>query len=104
MDSWENDHKYINEIWRRINIKEYDKIQLQKIKENKKTLKRIRIRWMTSTFGISSAVSLTLYFKFGMGMKLILMSTLIFLVSSQLYEYFSFKEIKRRIYRENRGY
>ena len=40
MDSRENDHKYINEIWRRINIKEYDKIQLQKIKENKKTLKR----------------------------------------------------------------
>ena len=93
--------KYLNEVWNRIRILEYDKAQFEKIRENKRVLRKIQLRWMLSIFGISTVLALTLYLKLGFDIVLLMISTFIFLIASQLYEYLSFREIRRKIYYEH---
>lgn len=101
MNGNEDNRKYVNEVWNRVRVKEYDKAQIEKVRENKRVLRKIQLRWILSIFGVSAVLALALYFKFGVEMELLTISTLIFLIASQLYEYFLFREIKRRIYYEN---
>ncbi len=100
MEGREDNRKYLNEVWRRVNILEYDKAQIEKIKENKRTLREIQLRWILSIFGAPIILSLILLLKIGIGIGLLATLTLVFLIASQVYEYFLFREVKRRIYYE----
>lgn len=100
MDGKEDNRKYLNEVWRRVNVLEYDKAQIEKVKENKRKLKKIQLRWILSIFGAPTIFSLILFLKIGIGIVQLTAATLVFLIASQVYEYFLFREIKRRIYYE----
>ena len=97
MNGKNDNRKYLNEVWNRVRILEYDKAQLEKIRENKRVLRKIQLRWMLSIFGVSTVLALASYFKLGVDILSLTISTFIFLIASQLYEYLSFREIRRKI-------
>lgn len=101
MNGNKDNHKYLDEVWNRVRILEYDKSQLEKIRENKRVLRKIQLRWFLLIFGVSTVLALTLYFKLGLEIVSLTISTFVFLSASQLYEYFSFREIRRKIYYEH---
>jgi hypothetical protein len=100
MDEKEDNRKYLNEVWRRVNVLEYDKAQIEKVRENKRALRKIQLRWILSIFGLPIILSLIIFFKVGIKIGSLAILTLAFLIASQVYEYFLFKEVKRRIYYE----
>ena len=69
MRSEENNRDYLNEVWRRVRVQEYDKYQLEKITENKKFLRRIEIKLSLLIFGGLSFISVILYFILGVSME-----------------------------------
>ena len=97
MNGKNDNRKYLNEVWNRVRILEYDKAQFEKIRENKRVLRKIQLRWMLSIFGVSTVLALASYFKLGVDILSLTISTFIFLIASQLYEYLSFREIRRKI-------
>ena len=97
MNGKNDNRKYLNEVWNRVRILEYDKAQFEKIRENKRVLRKIQLRWMLSIFGVSTVLALTLYLELGFDILSLIISTFIFLIASQLYEYLSFREIRRKI-------
>ena len=97
MNGKNDNRKYLNEVWNRVRILEYDKAQFEKIRENKRVLRKIQLRWMLSIFGVSTVLALASYFKLGVDILSLIISTFIFLIASQLYEYLSFREIRRKI-------
>ncbi|MDU5080186.1 hypothetical protein CIW83_04665 [Tissierella sp. P1] len=101
MRSEENNRKYLNEVWRRVRVQEYDRYQLDKIKENKKFLRMIEIKLSLSIFGGLSFLSLILYFILGVSMEWLIICISAFLIGAEIYDYLSFNEAKRRIYYEN---
>ena len=97
MNGKNDNRKYLNEVWNRVRILEYDKAQFEKIRENKRVLRKIQLRWLISIFGVSTVLALASYFKLGVDILSLTISTFIFLIASQLYEYLSFREIRRKI-------
>ncbi|MBU5313766.1 hypothetical protein KQI38_17210 [Tissierella carlieri] len=97
----ENNREYLNEVWRRVRVQEYDRYQLDKIKENKKFLRMIEIKLSLSIFGGLSFLSLILYFILGVSMEWLIICISAFLIGAEIYDYLSFSEAKRRIYYEN---
>ena len=100
MEGREDNRKYLDEVWKRVNVLEYDKVQIEKIKENKRKLKKIQLRWILLIFGMPIILSLILFLRTGVGIVQLTAVTLVFLIASQIYEYFLFREVKRRIYYE----
>jgi hypothetical protein len=100
MEGREDNRKYLDEVWRRVDVLEYDKAQIEKVKENKRKLKKIQLRWILLIFGMPIILSLILFLKIGIGIVQLTIVTLVFLIASQAYEYFLFLEVKRRIYYE----
>lgn len=97
MNGKNDNRKYLNEVWNRVRILEYDKAQLEKVRKNERVLRKIQLRWMLLIFGVSTVLALTLYLELGVDILSLIISTFIFLIASQLYEYLSFREIRRKI-------
>jgi hypothetical protein len=97
----EDNRQYLNEVWRKVRIQEYDRYQLEKIKENKKILRKIEMKLSCIIFGSLTFISLILYFILGLSMELVSVCIPAFLLGAQVYEYLSVREIKRRICCEN---
>ncbi|MBU5436449.1 hypothetical protein KQI42_00430 [Tissierella sp. MSJ-40] len=97
----EDNRQYLNEVWRKVRIQEYDRYQLEKIKQNKRILRKIEIRLFCLIFGSLAFISLILYFILGLSMEWLSICVPAFLLGAQVYEYWSIKETKRRIYCEN---
>jgi hypothetical protein len=101
MKPYENNREYLNEVWKRVRVHDYDRFQLEKIKENKKLSRQIEIKLSCLVFGSLSFISLILYFILGISIELLIICIPIFLIGAQIYEYLSFNETKRRIHCEN---
>ena len=97
----ENNRDYLNEVWRRVRVQEYDKYQLEKITENKKFVRRMEIKLSLLIFGSLSVISIILYFILGISMEWLIICISAFLIGAETYDYLSFNEAKRRIYYEN---
>ncbi|MEW8973032.1 MAG: hypothetical protein AB2375_02465 [Tissierellaceae bacterium] len=97
----QENRKYLDEVWRRIRILEYDDAQIKRVRENKRLVRKIQLRWTLWIFGIPTAIALALFFKCGIEVISLGISTLVFLIASQVYEYLSFIEVRRKIYYEH---
>ncbi|WP_353093163.1 hypothetical protein [Tissierella praeacuta] len=101
MKYYEDERRYLNEIWKKVRTHEYDRYQLEKTKENKKLLRRIEIKLSLLIFGSLAFISLMLYFILGISMEMLMICIPAFLLGAQVYEYLTFYETKRRIFCEN---
>ncbi len=101
MHSEKNSRQYLDEIWTKVRVQEYDRYQLEKAEKNKRLLRKIEIKMSCLVFGSLALMSLILYFIFGISMQLLIICASAFLLGTQVYEYLSFMEAKRRIYLEN---
>lgn len=101
MHSEESNHQFVNEIWRRVRIQEYERYQLEKAEANRRLLRRMEIQMSCLLFGSFSLISLILYLILGFGMTWLIICAPTFLLGVQVYEYLTFEMVKRRIYLEN---
>ncbi|SCG82039.1 hypothetical protein DW1_0419 [Proteiniborus sp. DW1] len=101
MESGENTRQYLDEIWKKVRVQEYDRYQLEKAEENKKILRKMEIKLSCLVFGCLGFMSLILYFILGFSMEWLVMCIPAFLIGVQFFEYLSFILAKRRIYFEN---
>lgn len=101
MDIDRNNRQYLNEVWKRVRLQEYERNQIKKVEERNKTLRKMELKLFCKVFGSLSLMSFIFYLILGLNSVGFAICVSAYLIGAQIYDYLNFNEAKRRSHSEN---